>query len=137
VEGSLHDVAGAMTSSPGTGEFLFRDKEPEATFSERAVIDLALDMAFQARSRSTLAVNCLPIGVSWGVSWGVSFSSERMAIATTCVLEDMAVALIKTFARRYDQSILMGDPACRWQTLRKNQADRQWSKLLTLLRRLP
>jgi hypothetical protein len=35
-----------------------------------------------------------------------------MAIATACVLEDMAVALIKTFARRYDQSIMMGDPAC-------------------------
>ena len=43
------------------------------------------------RSHTTLAVNCLPMGVG--------FSSDRMTVATTSVREDMAVALIKAFGR--------------------------------------
>ena len=52
--------------------------------------------------RSTLAINCLPMGVV--------FSSQCMTVATTSVREDMAVALVQTFGDRYEQIILVGDP---------------------------
>ena len=97
VGGSLHDVAEVLTSSGHGGSFSFGIKNRKQLSASAHFIDLALDMAFQVRSRSTLAVNCCP---------GVSFSSERMAIATTGVREDMAVAMVKTFARHYDQTIL-------------------------------
>lgn len=102
VGGSLHDVAEVLTSSGHGGNFSFGIKNRKQLSASAQFIDLALDTAFQVKSRSTLAVNCLPMGVS--------FSSECMAIATTSVREDMAVALVKTFARHYDQTILVGDP---------------------------
>ena len=60
-----------------------------------------------------------------------------MAIATTGVREDMAVALVKTFARHNDQTILWVIRSAGGKLFRKNQVNGQWSKLLTSLRRLP
>ena len=65
-------------------------------------MDAALDAAFQVRTRKTLAINCLPMGVV--------VSSQCMTVATTSVREDMAVSLVKTFGGGYDQIVLIGDP---------------------------
>jgi phenylacetate-CoA ligase len=102
VGGSLHDVAEVLTSSGHGGNFSFGIKNRKQLAASARFIDGALDAAFQVKSRSTLAVNCLPMGVG--------FSSECMTIATTSVREDMAVALVKTFGQHYDQIILVGDP---------------------------
>ena len=68
----------------------------------RRFIDAALDAAFAIRSRSTLTINCLPMGVV--------FASHRMTVATTSVREDMAIALVRTFGDHDQQIILVGDP---------------------------
>src|SRR5262249_30814990 len=65
-------------------------------------IDDALDAAFNIRSYSTLAINCLPMGVG--------FMSECMTLATTSVREDMAVALVHAFGSYYDQILFVTDP---------------------------
>lgn len=102
VGGSLHDVAEVLTSSGQGGNFSFGIKNRKQLSASAQLIDLAFDTAFQVKSKSTLAVNCLPMGVS--------FSSECMTIATTSVREDMALALVKAFAQHYVQTILVGDP---------------------------
>ena len=65
-------------------------------------IDDALDAAFEVRTRPTLAVNCLPMGVT--------FASRCMTVATTSVREDMAAALIDAFGSAYAQVLLVADP---------------------------
>jgi phenylacetate-coenzyme A ligase PaaK-like adenylate-forming protein len=101
-EGTLQDLADVLTSSGHGGRFSFglstRAQQAEAA----AAIDQALDAAFEVRTRRTLAINCLPMGVT--------FSSKAMTVATTSVREDMAVALIKTFGSHYDQVVLVSDP---------------------------
>ena len=65
-------------------------------------IDQALDEAFHIKTCKTLAINCLPMGVL--------FSSQCMTVANTSVREDMAIALVQTFGKYYDQIILVSDP---------------------------
>jgi phenylacetate-CoA ligase len=65
-------------------------------------IDGALDAAFDVRSRPTLALNCLPMGVTFG--------SRCMTVATTSVREDMAAALVEAFGAEFAQILLVADP---------------------------
>src|SRR5262245_617705 len=65
-------------------------------------IDGALDAAFAVKTRRTLAINCLPMGVT--------FSSKAMTVATTSGREDMAIALVKTFGAHYEQILIVSDP---------------------------
>jgi phenylacetate-CoA ligase len=102
VGGKLGDLATVLTSSGHGGRFSFGviDKEQAATSAD--FVDQAFDAAFQIKKRRTLAINCLPMGVS--------FSSRCMTVATTSVREDMAVALVQAFGRYYDQIVLVCDP---------------------------
>jgi phenylacetate-CoA ligase len=102
VGGSLLDVADVLTSSGHGGRFSFGVISRKQASASPAFIDHAFDDAFGVASRKTLAINCLPMGVI--------FSSHRMTVATTSVREDMAVALVETFGRHYDQIVLAGDP---------------------------
>jgi phenylacetate-CoA ligase len=100
--GQLRDVAEVLTSSGHGGRFSFGVISRAEAASSGAFVDAALDTAFQVRTRKTLAINCLPMGV------GVS--SECMTVATTSVREDMAASLVKTFGGGYEQIVLIGDP---------------------------
>jgi phenylacetate-CoA ligase len=102
VGGRLHDVAGVLTSSGHGGRFSFGVISRAEEASSASFVDAALDAAFGVRSKKTLAINCLPMGVV--------VSSRCMTMATTSVREDMAVALVKTFGADYDQIVLIGDP---------------------------
>jgi len=95
-------LAGVLTSSGHGGRFSFGLQTRAQAASGGRAIDAALDEAFGIATRTTLAVNCLPMGVG--------FSSERMTVATTSVREDMAVALIKAFGPSYDQVVVVADP---------------------------
>jgi phenylacetate-CoA ligase len=99
---AITDLAGVLTSSGHGGRFSFGLNTRSQSAAAARMIDIALDAAFQIESRSTLAINCLPMGVG--------FSSERMTVATTSVREDMAVALVKAFGACYDQLVLVADP---------------------------
>jgi phenylacetate-CoA ligase len=96
------DVATVLTSSGHGGRFSFGLNNRDQAAASANFIDASLDDAFQVRSRSTLAVNCLPMGVG--------FSSGCMTVATTSVREDMAVALVEAFGPQYDQILLVADP---------------------------
>jgi phenylacetate-CoA ligase len=102
VGGALRDVAEVMTSSGHGGRFSFGVISRAEASSSASFVDAALDPAFGVKSRKTLAINCLPMGVV--------LSSHCMTVATTSVREDMAVALVKTFGGGYEQIILIGDP---------------------------
>jgi phenylacetate-CoA ligase len=120
VGGTLGDLADVLTSSGHGGRFSFglntRAQQAEAT----AAIDRALDAAFAVKAQRTLAINCLPMGVT--------FSSKAMTVATTSVREDMAIALLKTFGPHYDQVVIVSDPLFMRRLL--DHADQQnikWS----------
>ncbi|MEO6561567.1 MAG: hypothetical protein ABIN99_00760 [Nitrosospira sp.] len=100
--GKLGDLAEVLTSSGHGGQFSFGMIDRKQASIQADFIDEAFDAAFHIKTRSTLAINCLPMGVG--------FSSRRMTIATTSVREDMAVALVQAFGHNYEQIILIGDP---------------------------
>lgn len=102
VGGRLQDIGEVLTSSGHGGRFSFGVISRAEAASSAAFVDAALDAAFSVKSRKTLAVNCLPMGVV--------VSSRCMTLATTSVREDMAVALVKTFGDDYEQVVLIGDP---------------------------
>ncbi len=99
---SVRDVADVLTSSGHGGRFSFGLITRQEAAAAAQLVDRAFDEAFDIDARSTLAINCLPMGVV--------FSSNRMTVATTSVREDMAVALIEAFGHRYEQLVLVGDP---------------------------
>jgi phenylacetate-CoA ligase len=98
----ITSLASVLTSSGHGGRFSFglTTRAMEAFGAE--AIDAALDDAFAVRSRSTLAVNCLPMGVTFG--------SRCMTVATTSVREDMAAALVESFGPEFAQVLLVADP---------------------------
>jgi phenylacetate-CoA ligase len=101
-EGTIHDLAGVLTSSGHGGRFSFGLSTRQQHAQSASMIDDALDHAFNVRSRRTLVINCLPMGVV--------FSSEATTVATTSVREDMAVALLTTFGSHYEQVLIVSDP---------------------------
>jgi phenylacetate-CoA ligase len=118
---TLADLAGVLTSSGHGGRFSFGLQTRAQAAAGGRAIDQALDAAFQIGSRSTLAINCLPMGVG--------FASERMTVATTSVREDMAVALIQAFGASYDQILLVADPLFLKRLLDHADAQRtDWSR---------
>jgi phenylacetate-CoA ligase len=102
VGGELRDVAEVLTSSGHGGRFSFGVITRAEAAASASFVDAALDAAFGIKSKTTLAINCLPMGV------GVS--SHCMTLATTSVREDMAVSLVKTFGSGYEQIVLIADP---------------------------
>jgi phenylacetate-CoA ligase len=102
VGGRLHDVGEVLTSSGHGGRFSFGVVSRAEAAASADFVDAALDASFGVRSKKTLAVNCLPMGVV--------VSSRCMTVATTSVREDMAVALVRAFGGDYEQILLIGDP---------------------------
>ena len=98
----IPDLAGVLTSSGHGGRFSFGLITRQDADAGAGFIDYALDRAFAVESRRTLAINCLPMGVT--------FSSRVMTVATVSVREDMAVALVQAFGGYYDQVLLVMDP---------------------------
>jgi phenylacetate-CoA ligase len=101
-EGAMRDLADVLTSSGHGGRFSFGLSTRRQQADAPAMIDFALDEAFNISQRRTLVVNCLPMGVG--------FSSATATVATTSVREDMATALITTFGPHYDQIVIVTDP---------------------------
>jgi phenylacetate-CoA ligase len=102
VGGALTDVADVLTSSGHGGRFSFGVISRAQVSANAGHIDRAFDEAFGVKTRKTLTINCLPMGVG--------FSSECMTVATTSVREDMAVALVEAFGHHFEQIVLCGDP---------------------------
>ena len=88
-----------MLTSSGLGGFSFIRRQ---MLGAGAFVDDAMAAAFQVKSRRTLAINCLPMGVN--------VPSERMTVARVSVRPDMAVGIIKNFGSYYDQVLVVSDP---------------------------
>ena len=99
---SLPQLAAVLTSSGHGGRFSFGLTTRAQEEAGADAIDHALDVAFGVRTRPTLAINCLPMGVT--------FASRCMTVATTSVREDMAVALVQAFGAAYAQVLIVADP---------------------------
>lgn len=95
-------LATVLTSSGHGGVFSFGVSTRAQEEAAPELIDDALDAAFAVRSRATLVINCLPMGVV--------FSSRAATVATTSVREDMAVALVEHFGGEYEQIVIVADP---------------------------
>jgi phenylacetate-CoA ligase len=102
LDGRLPPLAEVLTSSGHGGRFSFGVTTRDHARRTPEMVDAALDGAFGIRSRATLVINCLPMGVT--------FSSNCATVATTSVREDMAVALVTTFGHQYEQLVIVGDP---------------------------
>jgi len=103
LDGELGSVGSVMTSSGHSGVFAFGLEPRQGEHARMRQLDDALDTIFGVRSRSTLIVNCLPMGVC--------VRSECCTVGDTSVRPDMAVSLIDAFSPYYDQVILVGETA--------------------------
>lgn len=65
-------------------------------------IDLGLQDTFGVDQKSTLLVNCLPMGVV--------FQSRAVTVANVSVREDMACSILRDVGPRFDQTLLCTDP---------------------------
>jgi phenylacetate-CoA ligase len=102
-DGQLGDLAAVLTSSGHSGKFAFGLYDVGGGGAEVEWTDAALDMVFGVKSRRTLLINCLPMGVK--------VFTRCCTLGETSVRADMVMALVKQFGRRYEQIILVGEAA--------------------------
>ena len=101
--GTLGRLGSVLTSSGHSGIFAFGLSGTKAPAAAARWIDGLLDHLFAVRSRRTLLINCLPMGVK--------IYTQACTLAETSVRPDMAIALVRAFARHFAQIIFVGDPA--------------------------
>ena len=108
-DGLLGRLGNVLTSSGHSGIFAFGLSDSDSLPTTMEWIDDALDSLFAVRSRPTLLINCLPMGVK--------IHTQACTLAETSVRSDMAAGLIKKFAPHFAQMILVGDAAFLKQVL--------------------
>jgi phenylacetate-CoA ligase len=97
------ELADVLTSSGRSGRsFGYRLSARQQHEAAWFNIDLGLQDAFDVDTRSTLLINCLPMGVV--------FRSRAVTIANVSVREDMACSILRDLGRRFDQTLLCTDP---------------------------
>lgn len=97
------EVADVLTSSGRSGQsfgyrLTARKQHQDAWFD----IDLGLQDVFTVDQKSTLLVNCLPMGVV--------FQSRAVTLANVSVREDMACSILRDVGPRFEQTLLCTDP---------------------------
>jgi len=98
----LGQLESVLTSSGHSGIFSF-GLTARGGPSAAAWTDNALDPVFQVKSKPTLLINCLPMGVK--------LATLACTLAETSVRPDMAIGLVRAFGRHFDQIIMVGEPA--------------------------
>jgi phenylacetate-CoA ligase len=101
VDGELGDVVSVLSSSGYSGRFSYGLISRSEDKAGRNMLDLYLDQCFQIEKRRTLLINCLPMGVK--------VASERTVVADVSVRPDMAIALVRSFGKDFDQIIVIGE----------------------------
>lgn len=103
LDGQLGRLGSVLTSSGHSGVFAFGLTPAESLPGTTQWIDDQLDQLFGVRSQPTLLINCLPMGVK--------VPTLACTLAETSVRPDMAVGLVRAFARHFAQMILVGEAA--------------------------
>ena len=101
--GSPGRLAGVLTSSGPSGKFAFGLYDLPGAEAQADRMDDALDGLLQVRTRATLLINCLPMGVK--------VPTRACTLAETSVRADMVTAIVAQFASHYDQIIMVGEAA--------------------------
>ena len=102
-DGQIVPASHVITSSGHSGRFSFGLYDPGGAEAEVRRTDEALDQLFGVRSKRTLLVNCLPMGVK--------VPTRACTLAETSVRADMVVSLVGQLGRDHDQTILVGEAA--------------------------
>lgn len=100
-DGRLGNLASVLTSSGHSGKFSFGLYEEDSLAQEAQRTDAALDAIFQVKSKPTLLINCLPMGVR--------IATRSCTVAETSVRADMVTALVAALHASYEQIIIIGD----------------------------
>lgn len=109
VGGELGRLGFVLTSSGHSGIFAYGLTAAESLGDVARAIDDLLDYVFSVRSKPTLLINCLPMGVK--------IHTEACTLAETSVRPDMVIGLVKAFGAHYQQIILVGEAAFIKHTL--------------------
>jgi phenylacetate-CoA ligase len=103
LDGEVGTPVSLLTSSGHSGQFSYGVYGPGLAQDAVQRVDDALDAALAVRSRKTLMINCLPMGV------GVP--TMACTVAQTSVRPDMVTALVREFADSFDQVLIVGEMA--------------------------
>ena len=87
LDGQLGQLGSVLTSSGHSGIFAYGLNAVNSLQETMQWIDDLLDLLFAVRSRSTLLINCLPMGVK--------VPTGACTLAETSVRPDMAVGLVE------------------------------------------
>lgn len=101
VGGNLKEMKTAMSSSGFSGIFSFGINTERNLKDAEKSIDTALEYTFNISNKKTLLINCVPMGVKIPTS---------LKVAETSVRSDMALAIFKKFAHKFDQTLFVSDP---------------------------
>lgn len=103
LDGEVGMPISLLTSSGHSGQFSFGVYGAGLAHDSVQRVDDALDAVLSVRSRKTLMINCLPMGV------GVP--TMACTVAQTSVRADMVTALVSEFADSFDQILIVGEMA--------------------------
>lgn len=121
VDGRLDQMKLAMTSSGFSGVFSYGINTPRNYRDTARSIDTAMDYIFDISRKKTLLVNSIPMGVKVTTS---------LRLAETSVRPDMALAIIKKFSPKFDQTLIVSDPHFLKKLLEDGLAEgMNWKKL--------
>lgn len=101
VGGKLDGVRSVLTSSGHSGVFSFGVNNVDNIEHSAKSIDMVLQYFVGVDERSTLLINCLPMGVR--------FNTGAAVVAETSVHDGMVYALVKKFSGDFDQTVLFGE----------------------------
>lgn len=120
--GTVPRPASMMCSSGASGVFAYGLTALAGDGADRSLVDDGLHVLCQVRSKPTLLVNCMPMGVK--------LHTEACMLGETSVRADMAVEIVRKFAPYNEQVVLAGDPCFIKHLLEHGQDERlDWRSL--------
>jgi len=121
VGGTLKEMKLAMSSSGFSGVYAFGINTYKNYKMIAQSIDTALDYTFNISEKETFLVNCIPMGVKVHTS---------LKLAETSVRSDMALAIIKKFSPKFEQTLIVSDPHFLKKLIEEgNEMKINWKKL--------
>ncbi len=119
--GSIKDMKLAMSSSGFSGVYSFGINTHYNQKTVARSIDTALDYVFDISGKKTFLISCIPMGVHVNTSLKISENSAR---------SDMALAIIKKFCHKFDQTIIVADPSFLKKLVEEGNKEKiAWRKL--------
>ncbi len=121
VGGTIKNMKLAMSSSGFSGVYSYGINTHQNYKRISQSIDTALDYVFNISKKKTFLVNCIPMGVKVHTS---------LKIAETSVRSDMALAIIKKFSPKFEQTLIVSDPHFLKKLAEEgNEQNINWKKL--------